>query len=248
MGAIYSGLASKGGYVLATNDAFGPAADQCAIVRVNRLLGGLLVTSRGNFLAEVRGVLGKCLPRLRDFPEGISDALVDALVDAFREEHRSVPGFMRRPLPFLLLLVGYGQDRPRRLEHVFVRNRVTDIREKDGAREYETSFDRRPSVPAENLFYGHAELARYLSERIAPRGAATEDAELLSCLSLAGTQALDKSLFPGIRMATLTEADGFAWVGEEAIRRLSDAADRVDRRLARGVYDYFVAGKGIPVP
>ena len=239
MGAIYSGIVSRDGYVFATNDIFGASPDECAIVRVNSRCGGFIVTAKGNLLSKVMEVLKACLSRLHGMPEGISEDHATAIKESFLEERRKEPDGSQRPLPFLLLLVGYHPERPGSLEHIFIRNRVTDILEKSGTKEYITCFDMRPPVPSGNLFYGHSELSRYLSRQLPSDGLEGEITEILSYLSIAETQIIDKSLFPGIRMATLSDANGFAWVGEEVLHGLAEKSRKADGWLTQGLINSF---------
>ncbi len=241
MGSVYSGVVSREGYVFTTNDIFGASPDECAILRVNSQCGAFIVTAKGNLLIKVSEILKRCLATLQGLPVGISRDLSIAITESFQEKHRKEPGWMQRPLPFLLLLVGYNQERPRRLEYLFARNRVTGIREKDGTKEYVTSFDMQPPVPARNLYYGHSELTQYITRQLPTNGLELETIQLLSCLCVMETQSIDRSVSAGIRMATLSEAEGFAWASEEALHRFSEMGKKVDVRMTRGLFRLFAS-------
>ncbi|MBI5575780.1 MAG: hypothetical protein HY896_05395 [Deltaproteobacteria bacterium] len=241
MGSIYTGIMSKDGFVFATNDIFGDSDCDCSIVRVNSLCGGFIVTARGGLLPAVSRTLAECFSCLERLPPGITRSLAGEIIDAFGKNRLNDPDSASRPMPFLLLLIGYRQGLPRGLEHVFIRNRVTGISMENGKKAYATAFDTRPPEPAENLFYGHAELSRYLSMRLQAKDLDDEAAELLSYMSVTETQKIDGSMDPGIRMATLSARDGFGWLDEESLRRLSARSRAAGDMLARGLFEKFHA-------
>jgi hypothetical protein len=244
MGAIYTGLVSSNGYVFVTNDAFGVDEDRSAIVRVNKFCGALIVTARGQFLSRVRGVLDKYLSESNGLGKGISMDLAESIVQSFQIEFQKQPVFREKPLPFLLLLVGYNSRRPSVLEHIFVRNRVVKIVEKNEKREYVTDFQIESSVPAKNLFYGHSEVLQYLSQLLPPGGLDLEAMKVFAYLSLTETQKTDNSLFADIRMATVSEDKRFEWVEKKELHRLSDMAKKVDRMFLAKVSSLFSPSGG----
>ena len=229
MGGVYLGLLSEESYLLLTNDRFGTTEQEGAIVRLNQFCGALIVTAKGRFLIRLREVLDKSLFRLNCPEEGISIDLAQALVGSLEQEFQREQDFKRNPLPFLLLLVGCSSKEPSRFEHIFIRNRVVEIIEKDREKEYITRSEIRPSVPAIHLFYGHSELPEYLFRQIAPDPLKSEMMKVLAYLALSETQKIDDSLFPGILMATISKGKGFEWVKEEELCRLSGLAQKVDR-------------------
>ena len=241
MGGVYLGLPSDGGYLFVTNDTFGAAEQEGAIVRINQLCGALIVTARGSFLIRVREVLDKCLSVLNGPEEGISIGLAQATVTAIEKEFQEKPHFRKNPLPFLLLLVGYRSKDPFSLEHIFIRNRVVDTLEKDGDKEYITRFDIQQPTHTTQLFYGHSELTEYLLRQVTPNSITSEMMKVLAYLALTETQKIDDSVFPRILMATLSRDRGFDWVREEEIHRLSGLAERVDRMLTGKLSSYFTS-------
>jgi len=239
MEAIYSGLAAQGGYVLVTNDTFGAGENEGAIARINDHCGAFIVTARGKTLPRVRDVLDKCIANLNGMGNGLSEELAKAIVKSFTMKHREDPAFKENPLPFLLLLVGYNFKQPPSLEHIFVRNRVVKIEEHEGKREYITAFDMNTSVPARNLFFGYAELSEYLSERLPLCELDLEAVKLFAYHSMAETQRVDKSLSPDIRMATISESDGFEWIPGEALESLSGMSKNVTQDLSKRLFECF---------
>ncbi len=53
--------------------------------------------------------------------------------------------------------------------------------------------------------------------------------------SISETQKIDSSLLPGMRMVVLTEENGFEWVTEEALQKLSRMAQIVKTKLTQGL-------------
>lgn len=229
MSGVYLGLLSEESYLFVTNDRFGITEREGAIVRVNQFCGALIVTAKGRFLIRVREILDKSLSHLHCPEEGISIGLAQAMVGSLEQEFQREQDSKRNPLPFLLLLVGCSSKEPSRFEHIFIRNRVVEIIEKDGEKEYITRSEIRPSVPATHLFYGHSELSEYLIKLIAPNHLDSEVMKVLAYLVLSETQKIDDSLFPGILMATVSKGKGFEWIKEEELCRLSGLAKKVDR-------------------
>lgn len=241
MGGVYLGLLADGGYIFVTNDRFGGKEQEGAIIRVNRFCGALIVTAKGRFLMRVREVLDKSLSNLNWREEGISIDLAQAVVELLEKEFQSEPHFKGNPLPFLLLLAGYSSTKPYGLEHVFIRNRVVDIIKKNGEKEYFTSFEIKPPVPATHLFYGHSELSEYLLHQMPANNLDAEVMKLLAYLALVETQKIDDSLFPEILMAVLSRERGFEWIRKEELHRLSEGAHRVDRLLMETLSSYFAS-------
>lgn len=209
MGAIYSGFLSNDGYLFITNNIFGIAEDESAIVKVNKFCGGFIVTAKGNFLIRVRNVLDKCLSKLNEVKDGSSMNLAITIVESFKIEFQKEPSVKENPLPFLLLLVSNNLKSPSCLDYIFVRNRIVKIMEKDQKRKYITDFEIQPPVPAKNLFYGYSELSQYLFQQLPSNGLSLEVVKLFAYLSMTEAQKLDKSLFPDIRMAIISKDNGF---------------------------------------
>jgi hypothetical protein len=239
MGGVYLGLLSERDYLFVTNDKFGSTEQEGAIVRVNKFCGALIVTAKGRFLIRVREVLDKSLFHLNWPEEGISIDLARAIVESLEQEFQREPHFRQNPLPFLLLLVGCSSKEPSSFEHIFIRNRVVEIIEKGGEKEYITRSEIQPPVPAPHLFYGHSELPEYLLRQIAPNDLNSEGMKILAYLVLSETQKIDESLFPGILMATVSRENGFEWVKEEELYRLSGLAKTVDRTFTEKLSDFF---------
>jgi len=231
MGGVYLGLLSERDYLFVTNDKFGSTEREGAIVRVNKFCGALIVTAKGRFLIRLREVLDRSLSNINRSEEGISIDLARAIVESLEQEFQREPHFRQNPLPFLLLLVGCGAKESSSFEHIFIRNRVVDIIEKDGEKEYITRSEIQPPVPAKHLFYGHSELPEYLLRQIAPSNLNPGAMRLLAYLALSETQKIDDSLFPEILMATVSRENGFEWIKEEELYRLSGLAKTVDKTL-----------------
>ncbi len=147
-------------------------------------------------------------------------------------------------MPFLLLLVGYNLKQPACLEHIFVRNRIVRVMEKNEKREYITNFEIQPPVPARNLFYGHSELSQYLSQQLPSGEFDLETMKLFAYFSIIETQQIDNSLFPDIRMAILSKDNGLEWITAEEIQRLSNMSKRVEVKLSKALLGCFNSGKG----
>ena len=247
MGAIYSGLITNDGYLFATNDIFGEAQEECAIVRVNRHCGALVVTARGNFLPSVKVLLERILPGISD-TEWLSGDLAGEIVESFKREFEKDPSFRTSPLPFLFLLVGFSGRGLRQVEHIFIRNRVVEVVNTDESKEYITGFDINHQGQSADIFYGHSELIEYLYMHLKHRGLDSEAMKLFTCFSLIQTQKLDDSLYQNIRMATISDR-GFEWVKEEELKALQTMTAKFDTSLYDGLFDFFASctvGTGAP--
>jgi hypothetical protein len=62
---------------------------------------------------------------------------------------------------------------------------------------------------------------------------------VLAYLALSEAQKIDDSLFPGILMATVSRENGFEWIKEEELYRLSGLAQTVDRTLRGKLSGFF---------
>jgi hypothetical protein len=234
-GTIYSGLVSNNGCVFATNDISGAGEKDCAIVEVNKRCGALSVTTEIAQLKRFAGLwqrAGICHKFGNE--HGLSYHLAETIANSFETEFKRDPGFVSNPLPFLLLLVGYPPG-DSCLEHIFMRNRVVTSSQKEDKREYVTGFEIRPPVTARSLFYGHAELARYWARPLMESKLDSRDLSLLSYYSLTEIQKLDDSIAPGIRMASLSDRDGFIWIAEDEWQQLSSLAEEFDGSIREGL-------------
>jgi len=241
MESVYSGILSTDGYLFITNDIFGDAVDECAIVKVNRFCGALIVTARGNFLKRVRKLLNKYITEPDGAGNGLSMDLAREIIDFFRFEFQQDPSYRENPLPFLLLLVGYNLKQPACLEHIFVRNRVVKISERIEVKEYITDFDIQSPVPAKNLFYGHSELSHYLSQQLPLQSLDLESGKLISLFAMNQTQKIDKSISPDFRMAVIKEGIGFIWIDGKELQSLSDKSRLLEAELSDRLHHSFVA-------
>ena len=239
MGGVYLGLLSERDYLFVTNDKFGSTEREGAIIRVNNFCGALIVTAKGRFLIRLREVLDRSLSNINQSEEGISIDLARAIVESLEQEFQREPHFRQNPLPFLLLLVGCRAKEFSSFEHIFIRNRVVDIIDKYGEKEYITRSEIQPPVAAEHLFYGHSELPEYLLRQIAPSNLNPGAMRVLAYLALSETQKIDDSLFPEILMATVSRENGFEWIKEEELYRLSGLAQTVDRTLMVKLSGFF---------
>lgn len=239
-GTIYSGLVSNGYCVLATNDILGPDQAECAIVKVNSHCGAFAVTTGQSQLhrfLELRKKNDLCGKN----ESGLSSRVAETITGFFEARFRSDPAFAGNPLPFLLLLIGRGPE-DSGLMHVFMRNRVVTALPARDKREYVTGFEIKPPVAARSLFYGHAELGRFWARPLLESKLEASDLMLLAYYSLAETQKLDSSLARGVRMATLCADEGFQWVPESEIARLSRLAEVFDGSFRRVLSKCIGAG------
>ena len=232
MGAIYSGFVLPDSYLFITNAVFGKKEHEAAIVRINRFCAAFVVTVDQNLLIRANEALSSILSSLNTGDAGISMGLAEAIVESFKVRFQREPFFRENPLPFLLLLVGYTREKSPRIEHIFIRNRVTEAVKKHGKTEYVTAFEIQSPVPAQNIFYGHFELSNYLSLQLPKNHLSLDAMKVFACLSLMETQNLDGSLFPEIRLATISEENGFEWITEKECRKICDKARKVDRLLS----------------
>jgi hypothetical protein len=235
MGSIYSGFLSNNGYLFITNDIFGITEDEGAIVKVNNLCGALIVTTRRDLLIRMRNLLDRCLFNLTDMGEGLSINLARIIVDSFKREFQKEPNFKENPLPFLMLLVGYTPKQPSCPEHIFIRNRVIEIIEKNVTKEYVTDFEIQTPVPAKNLFYGHSELIQFLFQQLPAEGLDLEMMKLFAYFSITETHKIDGAIFPDVRMASISKDNGFEWIKAEEMDRLSSMAKSVEIKLSKGL-------------
>lgn len=240
MNAVYSGHISREGYLFITNNVFGTAENESAIVRVNNCCGAFIVTAQGDTLIKVRSLLDSLLPTIAYRGEGLSMELAMAISDSFKREFQKGSSFRENPLPFLLLLIGYNLKNHPSLDYIFMRNRVVKIEERAGKREYVTDMEIKSPVPARNLFYGHSGLPQYLSQELPSEGLDLETMKLFVYFSMYEIQKIDKSLCPNVRMAIISEDNGFNWVKGEEIQKLSLLAKKVDVILSEGLLNSFV--------
>ncbi len=221
MGAVYLGLVSNGNCVFVTNDYFGEARGECALLEVNRHCGGLVVTTRGTFLRRFREIWNGSVAQMAGARDGVSMQLAEAIKISFERVFNQDPVFAEKPLPFLLLLIGSEPDGDAGLKHIFTRNRVLTASEDEQGRKYTTVFEAHAPVPAASLFYGHSELARYWFRLLEGGKPAPAVMKLTAFHSLTETQKLDGSIYHGIRMATLSAEGGFRWVEEDELKRIA---------------------------
>jgi hypothetical protein len=240
-GSVYSGLVSNNCCVFVTNDIFGAGQDDCAIVELNRHCGAFVVTA-GNMQLKrfIELWRGSDIPRMAASERGLSAHLAETLAGSFETEFKRNPDFVANPLPFLLLMIGHNpQDSS--LEHIFMRNRVLEASVKEGRKEYKTGFEIQPPIPARSLFYGHAELSRYWARPLKDDRLDMPSMKILACYSLLEIQRLDSSLNPAIRMAALSEDEGFCWISGDELQRTSALAGSFDISIRKGLADCFAA-------
>ncbi len=241
MGAIYLGFTLDGSCVFATNDCFGAGREESAIVEVNRSCGALVITTRGDFLRRFSEIWNRRVGQAKQPQDGLSRELAEAIVNSFEAEFRKDPAHVKSPLPFLLLLIGSDTRERSSLKHIFVRNRVLTASAEGEEKEYTTGFEIREPVPAESLFYGHSELARYWFELFGAGNLTPLMMKLIACIAVAETQKLDVTIYPGIRMAFLSGGEGFRWVEEDELRGLTALASEASRIMSEGVSRCFAS-------
>ncbi|MFH2059855.1 MAG: hypothetical protein ABIJ59_13255 [Pseudomonadota bacterium] len=231
MESIYIGLTGKNSYVFGTNDIYGTKNSECAIARINRHCGALIVTAKGDFLIRLNKILEECFENLSIEEEGISIDLAKKIIHYLEEHFRKDSKFKSNPLPFLLLLVGFNLENSERIEHIFLRHRVIKIEEVKNKKIYTTQFDFQEPVCETDLFYGFSELSEYISGQILEKNAELEKVMRSVYFSLVQTQQMDSSLLPGIRMATLSESNGFEWVDEKVLDQISNQTEKLCKKL-----------------
>ena len=239
MGAIYSGLVSSDGYLFVTTDTFGNDQNACAIVKVNKYCGALVVTPKGNSLIRVKEVLDKFHSSFKKIEGGLSTDTAMTIVNSFKAEFQKEPSFKEKPLTFLLLLVGCNTKQFSSFEHIFIRNRVIKIMEENNKKIYTTEFDIKPPVQAPNLYYGHSELFQYLTLQLNEKELELDALKLLTYFSMVETQKVDSSLYRNIRMAIISKGNGFKWIKDGNIHMLSDMTKGVDESLSKGINNFF---------
>ncbi len=241
MGAVYLGLVSNGNCLLVTNDFFGEAREECALVEVNRHCGALVVTTKGSFLRRFREIWNRSVAPVAAAQDGLSVQLAEAIRTSFETVFGQDSAFAARPLPFLLLLIGDELPENAGLKHIFMRNRVLTTSVEEQVKKYTTGFEAHAPVPAESLFYGHSELARYwfgLLEGAKPTLAVMK---LAALYSLTETQKLDGSIYPGVRMATLSPEGGFRWVEEAELKGLASLMPAAGRLIGEELTRCFAS-------
>jgi len=147
--------------------------------------------------------------------------------------------FKVKPLPFLLLYIGYGSGQPPNLNHIFVRNRIVKAVEMSYGKEYVTQFDVGPKVTAENLFYGHSEISQLLCANIPTDTLQVEEMKALAYLSLSETQKIDDSIFPNLRLAVLTPKNGFKWIKESEVKQIVPLVKKAEKEFSDSLTVFF---------
>lgn len=231
MGAVYLGLVSNGNCLFVTNDFFGEAREECALVEVNRRCGALVVTTRGSFLRRFREIWNRSVAPVAAAQDGLSVELADVIKTSFETVFGQDAVFVGKPLPFLLLLIGADLQENAGLKHIFMRNRVLATSVEGQAKKYTTGFEAHAPEPAESLFYGHSELARYWFRLLEGARPTLAVMKLVALYSLTETQRLDDSIYPGIRMATLSAEEGFRWVEEAELKGLASLMPAAGRLI-----------------
>jgi len=246
MGAIYCGLLASDGYLFATNDVFGANREENAIVKINEYCAAFAVTAKGNLLIKVRRLLSEIVTDLGYFENGLSTDLAMAILKSFKNEFKQNLQYKTSPVPFLLLLIGYDSVNLSGLEYIFMRNRVVEIIEKDGEKEYLTEFDTLPSVPATNLFYGHAELPQYLYQQVLSDCLDLETMKLFVHFAMTATHKIDVSLFSNTCMGILSKDTGFQWIRAKELQKLSQATATLEELFSKTLFDLFASSIDSP--
>ncbi len=62
------------------------------------------------------------------------------------------------------------------------------------------------------------------------------------CFSSAQTQQMDSNLLPDIRMATLSESNGFEWINERRMDQILNKADKLQKKLKGEMQSFMQSG------
>ena len=240
MAAIYSGFLTGDGYLFITNDIADKSQNGCAILEINRHCGALLVTTRKEFLDRALLIFETIqFENKREDISSLSEKTAETIMSTFTETFDSDPTYAENPLPFLLLLVGDDFDKTGSYSHIFIRNRVVDRNNSNGVTRYVTEFDYQEPVPARNLFYGYSEIFQYLVQAVSDGSAPLETMKPFACFALAESRKVIGSLYPGVRMASLTAGAGFTRIGVEEIDLCAKSAAAIEARMTADIFAGF---------
>jgi len=233
--SVIAGLSAKDGYLFVANNVTGDLCNNGDIVKLGKYCGALIVTRKEERSKNVRGVLNKYLNEKKERIDGLSDSLINELISFFKMEFQRNPFYEAMPLPFLLLIVGIGQNQQRRLEYVFIRNRVAEAIERNGKKEFITAFDVNPSVPAQDIFFGDSNIIQHLSQQLPCWKFPVDVVKLLSYFSIS----MYGSSTEGVKMACLSAETGFRWIDSGELRLLANNARKLDTILTDGLNKFL---------
>lgn len=231
--SVIAGIKAKEGYLFFIDDLTGGPQHNGGIAQLSRYCGALILTSGPDQLKRMRKVLGRCIDGNVDEKDDLSDDLVERLVQVLKTEFQQDPSYRTMPLTFLLLVVGLNRKQGGEMQHVYIRNRVSDRIGKDGKMEYETSFDIEPAKPAGNIFYGEANMIEYLARQVSCSGQPMDIIKLLACFSVIEAENREDIFPEGIKMASLSAENGFARTGADEVSAFLEKAREAGQLLER---------------
>jgi hypothetical protein len=235
-----AGLKAKDGYIFSVNNVTDNSRKNGSVVELSNHCGALILTSNGEQLNRFKKVLERCISGEIKRDHDLSDEIINKISSFLDREFKDDASYKTMPLTFLLLVVGSNRRKQGLLEHVYIRNRVTERKEKDGIKEYVTTFDIASAVPADNIFYGESDIIQYLAQQLPCQDFPIDIVKMIALLAIPDYLNKDRLLSPGIEMASLSAEDGFKRVGQEELSALSDKAGKVDSMLVEGLSEFLV--------
>ncbi|MBI5410254.1 MAG: hypothetical protein HZA14_12905 [Nitrospirae bacterium] len=234
-----AGIKARDGYLFFVNALTEDPRNTSAVVELSDRCGALVLTSNEKQLQRLNNVLNKCVSCTLNKTDDLSDDLVNKAVSFLKKEFHEEPSYKTKPLTFLLLVVGTNSGAQGRLEYIYIRHRVSERLEKEGAREFVTTFDVEPPVPAHNVFYGDSDIIQYLAQQADGENIPMNAVKILACLSIPEAYYKDSALQSGVSMALLSAENGFEWVRTDEVLSLADKAEKVNSMLVEGLNDIW---------
>ena len=237
--SVITGIKAKDGYLFFIDDLTAGSRNNGGIVKLSEYCGALILTSGADQLNRMQKVLARCIAGNIDNKDDLSDDLIEKLVRILKTEFQNDPSYKTMPLTFLLLVVGVNRKQENGLEHVYIRNRVSDRIKKNGSMEYETVFDIEPAIPAGNIFYGEANMIEYLAQQISSPGQPIDIIKLLACFSVIEVNTKENISLDGIKMACLSAENGFTRIESDEVSSLIKKARAVNPLLEQGLNSFM---------
>lgn len=235
-----AGLKAKDGYIFVANNVTDNSRKNGSVVELSSHCGALILTSNGEQLNRFKKVLERCISGEIKRDHDLSDEIINKMTSFLEREFKDDASYKTMPLTFLLLVAGFNRQKQGSLEHVYIRNRVTERKEKDGIKEYVTTFDIEPAVPAGNIFYGESDIIQYLAQQLPCHDFPIDIVKMLAPLAMPDLLKKDRLYSSDIEMASLSSEDGFKSVVLEELSALSDKAGKVDSMLVQGLSEFLV--------
>ncbi|RJQ51139.1 MAG: hypothetical protein C4526_10785 [Nitrospiraceae bacterium] len=238
-----AGLKASDGYIFVASNIAGEGRKNGSVVRISDRCGALILTSNEEQLQRLKKVLERCVSSTIKKTDDLADGLIDRVLSSLKREFQEDGSYKTRPLTFLLLIVGANRLQEGSLEHVYIRNRVTERKETERGREYVTAFDIEPSVPAGNIFYGESDIIQYLARQLPCRSLPLNTIKILVPLSLKDSPDKTGTLASGIEMASLSSEAGFNKMETQELVSLYDKARKADSLLIEGLNNFTTVAR-----